>query len=464
MITAHKSGLLAQAEIILDAIEILGLLEATGQAPTEEQSRILRHFSGFGPGALYFFDDPVTKKYRTPRWERLGTRLKDLLSPEEYAGARRAALTAYYTPPVIIKAIYAALARLGMPEDNAIILEPGCGSGRFIAHAPTSLHFVGIEIETISARIARALYPQNDVRIEDFYDTTIPNNSIDAVTGNVPFLDLHVAYCGMRLSIHEFFLAKSIDLLKPGGILALIVTHFLLDRTDPSFRESLAIHADFLGAIRLPSGSLEGTAVCADILFMLKRVPGQPPAHVYTQWTQTTPILINGHEARVSTYFQHHRHMLLGTYSHDDRLYGSQSGYSVTATGDLATQLQQALQSLPRGVYAVAQAAFIADPAWRAISPLPLHLIEGSLFVDTTTLAILQVQHGDAVPVLHSGKPLQALIAGVAGVIILAVMWQMIPQLTLLWQFGDGIRTVFGGAYRLLWLLAAYSAIAFVRS
>ena len=397
----------AHARQLLAAIRTLQVVEQAQRTPTPEERVVLATYGGCGPVANRLFANPLTGAWRDEDWQALGQELRTLLTPEEYTSVRRTIGTAFYTPELLANWMYLALARLGLPTNDALVLEPGCGSGQLLGLAPPGLRFVAVEMDSISARIAQTLYPQHTIHCSNFRDVTLPQ--VHACIANVPFADIHYNYWSHRLSLHEFCIAKSLDALIPGGLMVVIVTHFLLDRADPSFREAIAAQADFLGAVRLPSGSLAGTSVVADILVMRKRLLDTPARHVDHQWTHTTPILLDRHEVRVSTYFQHHPHMKLGTYSHEDRLYGSTSGYSVTPSGDLATQLAAVLPTLPQNVYAVVPpAASIALP--RAPLPLPSlapHISEGSLFV-ATDHAILQVQHGEAVPVCHSTKPLYA--------------------------------------------------------
>ncbi len=152
--------------------------------------------------------------------------------------------------------------------------------------------FIGVEMDSISGRIAKALHPDQDIRIENFRDTRLPEGRIDAVVGNVPFADVKIDYQGQRLSLHDYFFAKSIDALKPGGVMALVTTHFTLDKQNASVREYLASKADFVGAIRLPSDAFkrEGTAVVTDIVFLRKRAAGEPAHHVDADWLGSLPF------------------------------------------------------------------------------------------------------------------------------------------------------------------------------
>ena len=402
------SGDKTKARAILVAIRTLQAIEQAQRPAAPEERAMLARFPGFGPVALGIFPDPVTHRYKDATWQTLGEEIRTLLSPEDYASARRTTYTAFYTAPVVMQAMYAALARLGVPSE-ATVLEPGCGIGNFLAYAPAGMRFIGIELDRLSGRIARVLHPSHDIRIEHFRDTRLPEGAMDAVIGNVPFADLRLDYHGMRLALHDFFLAKSLDALKPGGVLVLVTSHYTLDKQHPGLRAHLAQQADFLGAIRLPAAAFQqqGTRVVTDILCLRKRAAGEAPTHADAAWLETAPLTIEGVAIPVNRYFLQHPAMVLGTWSRHDRLYAGE-GYTLTATGDLAPQLAAALQHLPQGVYT----AHPAVPAPLASPPTPLpplapHLTEGSFFV-TESQALMQIQQGTAVPVTHGSTPLQA--------------------------------------------------------
>jgi N12 class adenine-specific DNA methylase len=299
---------------------------------------------------------------------------------------------------------------------------PAAGIGNFIALAPEGMRFIGVELDSLSGRIAHALHPAQDIRIENFRDTRLPEGRIDAVIGNVPFADLKLEYAGSRLSLHDFFLAKSLDVLKPGGVLALVTSHYTLDKQDAGLREQLASQADFLGAIRLPSTAFakEGTRVVTDILCLRKRTAGEDVNHTDPEWLKTEPLAIEGIDIPINRYFLRHPGMVLGTWSRQDRLYASESGYSLISHGDLAVQLQSAVGRLPEGVYTCAQQPELSAAAEKPqTSPVPLpplepHITEGSFFIDNDK-TILQVQQGEGVPVTHGGKSLRADSAGLMG-------------------------------------------------
>ena len=190
--------------------------------------------------------------------------------------------------------------------------------------------FIGVEMDSISGRIARARYPEHDIRIENFRDTKLPTGRIDAVVGNVPFADLKLDHRGQKLALHDYFFAKSMDALKPGGVLALVTSRFTLDKQNAAVRELLAEQADFVGAIRLPSDAFkrEGTAVVTDIVFLKKRTPGEPAQHANPDWLKTSPQSIDGLDIPINSYFVNHPEMVLGTWSRKDTLYGGE-GFSV---------------------------------------------------------------------------------------------------------------------------------------
>jgi SAM-dependent methyltransferase len=223
------SGEKAKGRDIIAAIRALKAIEQEKRPANHEEKQVLAKFSGFGPVALSIFPHPASGKYKDDGWQTLGEELKSLLTPVEYESVRRTTFNAFYTSPTVIASIHEAIGRLGVPAGGTI-LEPGCGIGNFMAQGRPEHHFIGVEMDSISGRIARALHPGHDIRIENFRDSKLPEGRIDAVIGNVPFADLKLDYQGQKLSLHDFFFAKSIDALKPGGVLALVTSHFTLDK------------------------------------------------------------------------------------------------------------------------------------------------------------------------------------------------------------------------------------------
>jgi N12 class adenine-specific DNA methylase len=401
------SGEKAKARDILAAIRVVKEIDRELRPATDEERSVLTRFAGFGPVALSIFPDPVNGRYKDATWQALGEKLEALVSPEEYASAKRTTFNAFYTSPTVIAAIHEAISRLGVPG-NATVLEPGCGIGNFMSMAAAGMRFIGVELDRISGRIAQLLHPDQDIRIENFRDTRLPEQGIDAVIGNVPFADLKLDYRGQKLSLHDYFFAKSINALRPSGVLALVTTHFTLDKQNAAIREYLAAKADFVGAIRLPSDAFkrEGTAVVTDILLLRKRAPEEPARHADPDWLRVAPLTIEGVEVAINLYFLNHPEMVLGTWTRKDTLYAD-DGYSVLASGDLASQLCDAIRQLPE--YAPFQVSSVREQPAKAFTlpPLEHHISEGSFFVaDDRT--ICQSLDGQAVPVVYGGTTLRA--------------------------------------------------------
>jgi N12 class adenine-specific DNA methylase len=423
------TGEKARARDILAAIRTLQTIEREHRPATTDERDILARFGGFGPVALSLFPDPSTGRFKEG-WEELGEELRSLLTPQEYDSARRTVFSQFFTSPLVMRAMHDALQRLGVPEE-ALALEPGAGIGNFMAHAPAGMRFIGVELDSLSGRIARALHPGHDILIENFRDSKLP--PLDAVIGNVPFADIKLEHRGNRFSLHDFFIAKSVDALKPGGVLAVVTSHYTLDKQNAAAREYLAERADFLGAIRLPSDAFkrEGTQVVTDILFLRKRAPGQEPSHADADWLHAAPVSIEGADVPVNRYFVNHPDMVLGALTRKDTLYGGE-GYSVVANGDLAGQLNEAVGRIAGVEQSVAerpnpppkgdktphggdlsvdfaenlQKTPLNRPETRFIPPPPLrHITEGSFFVGEDRV-IRQVVDGQAQPVVYGGTTL----------------------------------------------------------
>ena len=405
------SGEKAKARDILAAIRTLKTLEAEHRHATPEEARALQRFGGFGPVALGLFPDPVTGRYKDPSWEALGHELESLLSPEEYASAKRTTFNAFYTSPLVIGAMHEAVRRLGVPE-QATILEPGCGTGNFLAQAARGTRCIGVELDSLSGRIARALYPEAEIRIENFRDTKLPANALDAVLGNVPFADVKLDYQGEKLSLHDFFFAKSLDALKPGGVLALVTSHWTLDKQNAAARELMA------AACRLPRGdppalgSLQAGRHAGRDRYRVptQTRPRRSAAARRRGWLESRPMEVEGASVPINGYFQAHPEMVLGTFCRKDRLYGG-DGYSVTGNGDLGQQLQEAIRLLPeRAPPAVTHEAAPAPlPAPQAKpADAARHITEGSFFIGDDRRTIYQLNDGVAEPVVYGGTALKA--------------------------------------------------------
>ncbi|MFO0890977.1 MAG: DEAD/DEAH box helicase family protein [Isosphaeraceae bacterium] len=401
-------GEVAKARDLIEAVRVMKRLEGERRAAGPEERKALEKFGGFGAVALRLFPDPVTGAYKSPSWEALGQELKALLTEDELASARRTVFNAFYTSPVVVGAMFKAMRRLGVPED-ATVLEPGCGSGNFLKYAPRAMHFIGVELDTLSGRIARALFPQHEIRIESFKETRLSERGVDAVIGNPPFADVRMEYDGIKFALHDYFFAKGLDAVRPGGVLAFVSTHFTLDKLNGSVREYLAERADFLGAIRLPSSAFEreGTKVVTDIVFLRRRAEGETPCHVATSWLTVAPLAIEGVEVPINRYFHEHPEQVLGSLSRKDRLYGGEQGFSVTFSEDLAVALDGAIARLPELRARAAEAPPARVREVFTPPPLERHVTEGSFFIGDDRSTIFQIVEGRPEPVVYGGTKLK---------------------------------------------------------
>lgn len=324
-------------EANLLAIRTLQELEAEQRPATEAEQEILAEYVGWG-GLKQVFE--TSSSYYDE--------VKELLSPEEYAAARESTLTAFYTPPAVIRAVYQELERIGITSGE--ILEPSCGIGTFLGLCPESMqncHFSGVELDSISGRIAQKLYPQSAIQINGFEKTHFQDNAFVAAVGNVPFGDFSVydaAYDSHHFLIHDYFFAKTLDKVCPGGIVALITSKGTMDKENASVRQYLAERAELLGAIRLPNTTFKyaaGTEVTSDILFLRKRTE---PMTEQPEWVQLKP---DANGIRINAYFADHPEMILGEMQMTSGRFGVESTCTDTLRNPLSMELERAVNCLP---------------------------------------------------------------------------------------------------------------------
>ncbi len=341
----------------ITAITVLKQIEAENRTATPEEQQVLSQYVGWG-GLADAFDESKSA------WAGEYQELKNLLSDTEYASARESTLNAHYTSPVVIKAIYEAIGNMGFKSGN--ILEPSMGIGNFFGMLPKNMQkskLYGVELDNISGRIAKQLYPDALINVTGYEKTDFPNNFFDLAIGNVPFGQYQVndpAYNHLNFSIHNYFLAKSLDKVRSGGILAFITTRYTMDSQNADVRQYLAERADLLGAIRLPNNAFKanaGTEVVSDILFLQKR---ETPTSESPEWVHTRK---NTDGFIINNYFLNHPDMVLGTPSSESTQYGRQD-YTVIPVSDvdLAIQLQKAV-SFIHGTYQEAVPAETASNA-----------------------------------------------------------------------------------------------------
>ena len=325
----------------MDAIHLLKTLEAEERLATAEEQEVLSRFVGWG-GISQAFDPDNTN------WEKEYAEVKAALTPDEYREARASTLNAFYTSPTVIKAMYAALEQMGLRTGN--VLEPACGIGNFMGLVPESmdgLKMYGVELDSISGRIARQLYQKNQIAVQGFETMEFPDSFFDCAIGNVPFGDYKVVdkqYDRYNFLIHDYFIARSLDLVRPGGVVAVITSSGTMDKQNDSVRRYLAARADLLGAIRLPDNAFmrnANTGVVADILFFQKRdrVAVKEPEWVHLGTTE------EGYT--VNSYFASHPEMVLGTFSTVNTQYGKQETTVKPIEGAvLADQLKAAISHI----------------------------------------------------------------------------------------------------------------------
>lgn len=286
----------------LDAIRTLKAVEAENRAATAEEQAVLAQYVGWG-GLADFFDE------KNARYAEL----KELLTDAEYAAARESTLTAFFTPPVVIRGIYAALGQMGFTQGN--ILEPSCGIGNFLGMLPESMSgskLYGVELDDLSGRIARQLYQKSSIAVQGYEKTAFPDNFFDVAIGNVPFGQFHVAdkrYDRLNFPIHEYFVAKALDQVRPGGVIAIVTSSYTMDKRTASARKYLAQRAELLGAIRLPNNAFKaaaGTEVVSDILFLQKR---ERMVDIEPEWVH---LATNEDGIQMNSYFIDHPDMVLG--------------------------------------------------------------------------------------------------------------------------------------------------------
>ena len=325
----------------IEAIRLLQTLDAEQRQATAEEQEVLSRYVGWG-GIPQAFDE------KNADWSKEYAELKSLLPADEYSEARASTLNAFYTSPTVIKAMYEALSNMGLSKGN--VLEPSCGVGNFMGLVPESMENIkmyGVELDSVSGRIAQQLYQKNKIAVQGFETMQFPDSFFDCVVGNVPFGNYKVPdkrYDRHNFLIHDYFIAKSLDLVRPGGVVAVVTSSGTMDKKDSSVREYLANRADLVGAIRLPNNAFQrnaNTSVVADILFLQKR---DRAAVERAEWVDlgTTP---EGYP--INQYFAQHPEMVLGEITTESTQYGKQETTVKPIEGvDLAQQLKAAVENI----------------------------------------------------------------------------------------------------------------------
>ncbi|MBQ6431710.1 MAG: N-6 DNA methylase [Oscillospiraceae bacterium] len=376
-----EGGAKAKFRANMDAIDLLHKLEAEGRQATPEEQEILSRFVGWG-GLADAFDDSK------PAWAEEHKELRSALTPEEYASARASTLNAHYTSPVVIRAVYEALSNMGFTGGN--ILEPSMGVGNFFGMLPNEMSgskLYGVELDGLTGRIAKQLYPQADITVAGF-ETTDRSDFFDVAIGNVPFGQYQVndpAYNKLGFNIHNYFFAKALDQVRPGGIVAFITSRYTLDSKDTAVRKYLAQRAELLGAIRLPNNAFKanaGTDVVSDIIFLQKR---DRPITVEPDWIY---LAENEDGYAINSYFLEHPEMILGQQSSESTQFGRMDFTVAPLEGvELKDQLAEAITHI-EGTYKEAELPDLGEgeeidtsiPADPSVKNYSYTLVDGEVY------------------------------------------------------------------------------------
>ena len=336
----------------MEAIHLLQTLEKEERLATPEEQEILSRYVGWG-GIPQAFEE------NNSSWANEYLELKNTLSPEEYSAARASTLNAFYTSPTVIRSMYEALENMGLKQGN--ILEPSCGVGNFMGLIPESMskaNMYGVELDPVSGRIAKQLYQKNKIAVQGFEETSYPDSFFDCVIGNVPFGAYQVSdrrYDRHHFMIHDYFIAKSLDLIRPGGVVAVVTSSGTLDKQNPAVRQYIANRAELLGAIRLPNNAFQrnaNTSVVSDILFFQKR---DRASIEEPEWLNLKEIP-EGYS--VNAYFAEHPEMVLGDFTTESTQYGKQE---VTVKPKEGITLEEQLKEAIRNIHGTIKELELSD-------------------------------------------------------------------------------------------------------
>lgn len=301
----------------MTAVEVAKRLERDHRPATAGEQHAMARWSSWG-AIPQVFDESNSE------WQAEREQLRGLLTADEWAAARRTTINAHYTDPAYVREIWTAVCDLGLTEGE--VLEPGAGSGTFIGMAPEGVKMTGIELDPVSASIARGLYPQAAIRTESFAETRLPRGVADAVVGNVPFGDITLhdpEFNPGRHTIHNHFIVKSLAMTRPGGMVAVLTSRYTMDATSPAARREMNSMGDLVGAVRLPTGAhrrAAGTDALTDLLILRRRLPGEPKRD--TSWEMATLVEVDGQSINVNSYFQAHPENVLGQLHLGHGMYG----------------------------------------------------------------------------------------------------------------------------------------------
>lgn len=394
---ARVGSWLETARRNLEIIELVKRLESENRSATREEQALLAQYVGWGPAEIRnnIFPTPygsreVVPDYAKEEWKPLAERAVDLLTEEELDTALQSTQYAHYTSEKMIRAIWQGLQKLGFQKGK--ILEPGMGTGLFAMAAPEDVisrsSYTGVEMDKLTARIARFLLPESNILNNDFVKQKFPDNFFDLAIGNPPFANITVlddpAYKKYRFNLHDYFFAKSLDKVRPGGLLVFVTSKGTMDKASDKARSFMAERADLVGAVRLPQTAFKqnaGTDVVTDVIFLRKRLPGEKAAG--QAWQELAEVDTPEGKTLVNEYFAAHPEMVLGKHSLTGKMYHS-GGYTVLPIdGDIEQHFTAAVQNLPENIYSekaepqATTSAKVQEPDYD-----PKSKKEGGLYID----------------------------------------------------------------------------------
>jgi SAM-dependent methyltransferase len=403
-----EGGLKQKYRQNLAAIRTVRQIQAESRPATTEEKAVIAKYVGWG-GLPQVFATPAD----APQWSAEQEELAGLLEPDELTSARATVLNAHYTSPTVIRAMYAALDRLGFKHGR--VLEPACGLGHFFGVMPDAMaarsHLTGVEIDPLTARLAKALYPDADIRSQAFENVTLPTNGFDLAVSNVPFGDytpFDPKLNPRKFHIHDYYFVAAAERVRPGGLVAFVTSRGTLDKQYPHLREAVARSCDFLGAIRLPNTAFKknaNTEVTTDIVFLRKRAPGEKPGG--QPWRESRPIGAETNPIFLNEYYHAHPEMMLGRLERVEHgLYGREE-VRLSADGrDLGEALAGAVAKLPVGVFKPLSEQQAA--AMRQTIPVPPGVKPNAYVLTNEGGGGIAVRDGDELRLLTDLPPLMA--------------------------------------------------------
>lgn len=394
----------ATAEQNVRIVELVKQIMAEGRQATAEEKALLTKFTGWGASEIANGIFPDQYGRYKDGWQALGERLKSALSPEEYAEARRTTQYAHYTSEPIIRSVYSALERIGF--NGGQVLEPGMGVGLFNGLMPDGMAsgstYTGIEYDTITGNIAKLLYPQSNIIVGDFTQTKLPRDFFDGAIGNPPFGQIRITgdseYKKQGFLLHDYFFAKTIDRVKPGGILVFVTSKGTMDKATDRARKYLGERANLLGAIRLPQTAFKGNAgteVVTDVLFLQKRGPGISDNGV--QWQGLAEVSTAQGPASVNEYFAAHPEMVLGRHAKTGSMYRADEYTVEPIEGNIEDLFAKAVQNLPENIFRPERGSQAEQATVKRRDYDPKVKKEGGIYAADDGV-LMQVEEGSGVP------------------------------------------------------------------